>query len=234
MREASTSSESISTLAAGAELERVGADVVVGERAEDVAGPRAPQPDRGERRGQVDDLGRAVGRQVVAEPLAVEVAVRAAGDDPEAVLGQPHDRQVGAEAAALVDDRRVDDLARARRSSAPTAMRCTASNAPRPDDVEDHERRQVDVAGALAHRQVLGVDDRRPPARVPLGRAGHDARRRTRRAAPRSRRTSAGAPSRRSRRRTRRARPGWRASGRGARCGCCPTARPGGRCRRSC
>ena len=28
------------------------------------------------------------------------------------------------------------------------------------DDVEDHERREVDVTGALTHGQVLGVDDR--------------------------------------------------------------------------
>ena len=50
------------------------ADVGVGEAAEDVAGPRAPQPDRGERRGLVDDRG--AGGQVVGEPLEVGHAVQ--------------------------------------------------------------------------------------------------------------------------------------------------------------
>src|SRR5436853_272117 len=44
-----------------------------------------------------------------------------------------------------------------------------------PDDVEDAERGQVEHRGALAHREMLGVDDRRPPARVPLVLAGLDA-----------------------------------------------------------
>ncbi len=41
-------------------------------------------------------------------------------------------------------------------------------------DVEDHERREVDHADPVAHREVLGVDDRRPPARIPLSLARHD------------------------------------------------------------
>ena len=41
------------------------------------------------------------------------------------------------------------------------------------DHVEDRERRQVDDAGPVAHREVLGVDDRRPPAGVPLVLARH-------------------------------------------------------------
>src|SRR5450759_2971332 len=34
--------------------------------------------------------------------------------------------------------------------------------------VKDRERGQVEHRCAVAHREVLGVDDRRPPARVPL------------------------------------------------------------------
>src|SRR4029453_17228173 len=65
--------------AARAELERLVADVALGEVAEDVARPRAPQADRRVCRRLVDDLRRPVRGHVVAEPLAVEVAVRAAG-----------------------------------------------------------------------------------------------------------------------------------------------------------
>ena len=45
----------------------------------------------------------------------------------------------------------------------------------RAGDVEDAERAEVEDRRAVAHREVLGVDDRRPPARVPLGRAAVDA-----------------------------------------------------------
>ena len=111
--------------------------------------------------------------EVVAEPLQVGHPVRAAGDDAEVVVGQPHDRQVGAEAAARREHRRVDDLAElhvhlAHRHALHGLERARA------DDVEDAERGQVEDRRAVAHRQVLGVDDRRPPARVPLGLAvGH-------------------------------------------------------------
>src|SRR5213592_2203527 len=44
---------------------------------------------------------------------------------------------------------------------------CADSSA-RADDVEDAERRQVEHRRAVAHREMLGVDDRRPPARVPF------------------------------------------------------------------
>ena len=44
---------------------------------------------------------------------------------------------------------------------------------PRTLDVELVERRQVHHADAVTHRQVLGVDDRRPPPGVPLVRAVH-------------------------------------------------------------
>ena len=49
--------------------------------------------------------------QVVGEPLAVGHAVRAAGDDAEVVVAEPHHGQVGAEAALGVEHRGVDHLA---------------------------------------------------------------------------------------------------------------------------
>jgi hypothetical protein len=71
----------------------------------------------------------------------------------------------------------------------------------RPLEVELVEGREVDHADVLTHVHVLAVDDRRPPAGVPLVLARLDATG-TRRPGRRSTRTSAGAPSR-GRRRTR-------------------------------
>src|SRR6185369_8649207 len=59
-------------LAAGAELEGVVRQVVARDALEDVAGSRAPEPDRRPRVRLVDDLRGAVGRNVVGEPLAVD------------------------------------------------------------------------------------------------------------------------------------------------------------------
>ena len=143
-------SESDLDLPAGAEAEALVADVVAGELAEDVAGPRPPEADRGVRRRQVDHDRRAVVRHPVGEPLAVDHAVRAAGDHPEPVVGQPHHGEVGAEAAARVEHRGVDhppdrhvglgddDAAarrrgrrgrRRRRSRTPTGRRCRPGHA---------------------------------------------------------------------------------------------------------
>src|SRR5207244_11739290 len=41
--------------------------------------------------------------------------------------------------------------------------------------VEDGKGGEVDNAGALTQAEVLGVDDGRPPARIPFGLARHDA-----------------------------------------------------------
>ncbi len=111
--------------------------------------------------------------QVVGEPLEVCHAVRAAGDDAEVVVAQPHHGEVRAEAALGVEHRRVDHLADghvALRDEGPLHRLFRG----RPDDVEDGERGQVDDARRLAHREVLGVDDRGPPAGVPLVLARHD------------------------------------------------------------
>ena len=113
----------------------------------------------------------AVVGQLVAEPLQVGPAVGAAGDDAEVVVAQPHHGQVGEEAALGVEHRRVDHLA-----DRDVALRDAGAlhgvERAGAGDVEDLERRQVDDAGRLAHPQVLGVDDRAPPAGVPLVLAG--------------------------------------------------------------
>ena len=49
----------------------------------------------------------------IGEDLLVAHAHAAAGDDPEPVVGEPHDRQVGEDPAGGVEERRVDGPARA-------------------------------------------------------------------------------------------------------------------------
>ena len=115
----------------------------------------------------------APGGQVVGEPLEVRHAVQAAGDHAVAVVGQPHHGEVGAEAALGVEHRRVDHPAVGHVGLGDDDA-LHGLRRGRPDDVEDRERGQVDDAGPLAHREVLGVDDRRPPAGVPLVLARQD------------------------------------------------------------
>ena len=191
---------------------------------------RGPQsPTVHQRRGEVVDPRAVV--QVVGEPLLVGHAVRAAGDDAEDLVVHPHDRQVGLEVAARREHRRVDDAAD-RHVHLPRRDLLHDVERARPDDVEDAERGQVEHRGAVAHREVLRVDDRRPPARVPLVLAR--LRRRTPRRAARSTRTTAAAPTPPPRRRRRRAPARARRTATGGRRGSTPTARPGGRSRTSC
>ena len=127
-----------------------------------------------------------------------------------------------------VDDLPVRDVHLAHRDLLHRLERARAG------DVEDAERGQVEHRRAVAHRQMLGVDDRRPPARVPLGLAAADPVAVLVERASRSTRTSAGAPRPPPRRRRRRAPARARRTARGARCGSTPTARPDGRSRTSC
>src|SRR5699024_37875 len=73
---------------AGGEPEALLGDIGGGGTAEDVAGPGSPQTDRRPRAREVGDLGAGLG-QTVGEPLEVDHAVSGAGDDAEAVVGQP-------------------------------------------------------------------------------------------------------------------------------------------------
>ena len=168
IREASTRSGPISIVSQVANGKPSCDTSALVRRAEDVARPRAPQPERGPARGEVEDLRGAVLGQVVAVPLQVGHAVRAARDHAEVLVAEPHHGEVRAEAAARREHRRVDDLAELH-VHLPHRDLLHALERARADDVEDAERGEVEHRGAVAHRQVLGVDDRRPPARVPLG-----------------------------------------------------------------
>lgn len=100
------------------------------------------------------------------QPLLVDHAVRATGHHPEVVLTQPHHGEVGDEAALGVEYRGVDDLpdwyVALRDAGALHRLQGTGAL-----EVK-MERGQVDDAGGLPHAQVLGVDDRAPPAGIPL------------------------------------------------------------------
>ena len=71
--------------------------------------------------------------------------------------------------------RRVDDAADRHVHLARATTAWTASSAPGPTTSKIANADRSKMPGALAHREVLGVDDRRPPARVPLGLARLDA-----------------------------------------------------------
>ena len=92
-------------------------------RRQDVARARAPQPERRAAFVSVVELGGAVGRRRVLEDLLVAHAHAAAGHDPEPVVAEPHDRQVGEDPAGRVEERRVDGPARPATSTLLTASR---------------------------------------------------------------------------------------------------------------
>ena len=106
-------------------------------------------------------------RQVLAEPVLVAPAVERAGDHPVVLLAEALDREVAAEPAGRREQRRVDRLADGHVDVVDDDVLQRVLGA-RSLDVELVEHGEVDHADAVAHRQVLGVDDRRPPAAVPL------------------------------------------------------------------
>ena len=158
-------------LPAGAEREPRVRHVVGGHRGQHVPGPRAPQPDRGPGRGEVGQ-GRP-GGQVVGDPLGVGHPGRAAGHHPEPVRAQPHHGQVGPEAAVLVQPRGVHHARRRPRSAGRPTGSAPHPARPGPEISSTAKADRSTRAQRVPHGQVLGVDDRRPPARLPLGRALH-------------------------------------------------------------
>ena len=110
---------------------------------------------------------RPVRREVVGEPLAVRHPVRAARDDAEVLVAEPHDRQVGLEAAARREPAACRRPSRPARRSAASTPAGARRRAPGPATSKIAERGEVEHCRPLPHREVLGVDDRRPPAACP-------------------------------------------------------------------
>ncbi len=148
-------------------------DVVLGAAREHVACVGAPQTERRVGRREVAQLGRAVRGQVIDEPLLLRHPGVRAGDDAEPLRAEPHDREVGFETAALVEQGGVDDTPD-RHVQLGDGESLQGRQGIRTGDVEYHEGRQIGESAALTQREVLGVDDRRPPARLPLGAALHE------------------------------------------------------------
>ena len=144
-------------LSGGHVRERVAGERGDGQRLQDLARCGPPDPETGIRRRDVDDGDRAVDREVLPEPGGVVLAERRAGDDPEALLTQPRDREVALDPASLVQHLRVrdpSDLAGDTVRAQPLEERRSAL----PGDVELRERRLVEDGRRLAARPVLGAD----------------------------------------------------------------------------
>ena len=101
------------------------------------------------------------------EPVLVAAAVEGAGDHPEVLLAEPHDREVAAEPAVRREQRRVHRAADRHVDDVHAHVLQEVERAGALE-VELVERGQVDHADVLADVQVLGVGDRRPPPGVPL------------------------------------------------------------------
>ena len=137
---------------------------------EDVARPRPPDAEAGRLGGHVANLHRAVVGHVPADPLTVVVAEGGAGDDREALLGQPRDGEVALDPAARVEHLRVGD-APALAGHAVVAQALQQRCGARAGDLQLGEGALVEQGGALAARGVLGLDRGRPVPAGPASRA---------------------------------------------------------------
>ncbi len=111
---------------------------------------------------------------MIGEPLLIGHPGRAASDDAKVLVAKPHDREVGLEAAVVAENRGVD-VAAGGHVHLPQGDLLHRPQGAWALDVEDGEGGEVEDARPLAHGEVLGVDDGRPPARLPLSRAPGDA-----------------------------------------------------------
>ena len=91
---------------------------------------------------------------------------RGAGDDPERLLADPGDGQIGLDAAALVEQLRVDGRAD-RLVDVVGAEPIEGIRRSRARDVELRERGLVEEPRGVARRDALGADRRRPVAARP-------------------------------------------------------------------
>ena len=158
-------------LARGEVREGVVRDVVRRDGREDVARPRAPHPDAGPGRRDVADLDRAVVGQVLPDPAEIVVADGRPRHDQEPVRGQPGDREVGLDAATVVQHLGVDDPPDRRRRRRSRTGRWRNAQAPGPLDLDLGERALVEQPGGPARRERLGPDRRRPVLAGPAARS---------------------------------------------------------------
>ena len=96
---------------------------------------------------------------MVGDPLVVRHPGGTAGDDAEVPGPEPHDRQVRAKAARVIQERGVHHPADRHLHLGHRELLHGVQRA-WPIYLEDRERGQVEQRGPLTHGQVLGVDDR--------------------------------------------------------------------------
>jgi hypothetical protein len=97
----------------------------------------------------------------------------ATGDNPERLIAQSHDGQVRLEPAALPKDRCVDNFPGIDIHLAHDDV-LQGIQGTRACHVENGKGSKVNDPRAITHRQMFGVDDGRPPPRLPLGSSRHD------------------------------------------------------------
>ena len=132
------------------------------------AGPQRPR--QANARGHVLDQDRAVVRRVRADPGRVVLPECRARDDAEALFGEPSDREVALDPAALVEHLRVRDRTDIARDAV-VAQPFEEPGRARSDDVELGEGRLVEEGSRFAAGTVLGADRRRPEPPCPAARA---------------------------------------------------------------
>ena len=182
----------------------------MGERLQELARRRAPEAEAGEPRRHVLDQHGAVVRRMRADPGGVVLPEGRAGDDAEAVLGEPGDGEIALDPAALVEHLRVRDRADVTRDA--VVAEPLEERRPHPDR-RPRAWRRTSRRRARPPRGRRGARRRSPATTgAPPTRAAAATRRRARRSA----RTSSRAPSRTSRRRRRRAPAGARRRARAA------------------
>ena len=145
--------------ARGPEGKGLAGNVVARHRLEKITGRRPPQPDHRQLVGDVPDRHGCVGlADVQPEPAEVGVDGPGARDDPEALRLETGHRHVADDAAAVVEELRVDDRA-GRAVDAVVTDALEQARRTGTGDLDLPERAHVDDAGALAYGRVLGGDE---------------------------------------------------------------------------
>ena len=144
-------------------------ELVGRRRLQDLASRGPPETDAGELRRHVLHQHGAVIRRVLADPGQIMSAEGRAGNDAEAILCEPRDREVALDPAARVEHRGVGDLTDLTRDPVVAdtfqeRRRALARN------VDLREARLVEERRALTAGAVLGSDRGRPESSRPATR----------------------------------------------------------------
>ncbi len=135
--------------------------VLLAQLLQDIACPRPPEAERRVLAAHVANVHGAAGGRMLANPGQVVRPHAAAGQNPEAVVLQAADGQVGHDAAAAVAERGVDHRTD-RAVDAVGGDRLQEAQRPWPADLDLGKGAQVEQPAAGARRQMFGALDARP------------------------------------------------------------------------